>query len=322
MIWMRFSARFTALYEVMSYWEFDALPDRLKAQSMHDCLVSILIPAYNAERWIADTIRSAIGQTWPRKEIIVVDDGSTDRTVEVAQQFSSENVKIVTQKNQGAAATRNHALSLSQGDYIQWLDADDLLSPDKVTRQMEAAATCAGHGTLMSSGWAYFAYRPHRAKFIPTSLWCDLSPLEWMLRKLSQTLHMQTATWLTSRELTDAAGPWNTRLLSDDDGEYFCRVILASERIRFVPEARVYYRVSPSNRLSHIGTSDRKKEAMLLAMQLHVRYIRSLEESERVTNACVTYLQNSLIYMTGSAPFSDGTLRSERKCRCRRLRGC
>lgn len=113
---------------------------------------------------------------------------------------------------------------------------------------------------------------------------------------------MQTATWLVSRELTQDAGPWDTRLLSDDDGEYFCRVLLASEGIRFVPEARVYYRVSPSGRLSRIGTSDRKKDAMLLAMKLHVKYILSLEESARVRKACVQYLQNWLIYFYPERP--------------------
>src|SRR5437868_14667996 len=99
-------------------------------------LVSILIPAYNAGPWIGDTIRSALDQTWPRKEIIVVDDGSGDQTLQVARQFASKNVSVVTQENQGASAARNRALSLSRGDYIQWLDADDLLSPNKIAKQM------------------------------------------------------------------------------------------------------------------------------------------------------------------------------------------
>src|ERR1041385_4381684 len=93
-------------------------------------LVSILIPAYNAEQWIGDAIRSAIDQTWDHKEIIVVDDGSTDRTLAAAKRFESPLVRVVSQKNQGAAAARNLAFSLSKGDYIQWLDADDLLAPD------------------------------------------------------------------------------------------------------------------------------------------------------------------------------------------------
>src|SRR5215467_62161 len=99
-------------------------------------LVSILIPAYNSEEWIAETIRSAIGQTWPNKEIIVVNDGSTDRTAEVAQRFASRQVLVISTENEGASSARNHAFRLSQGEYIQWLDADDLLAPDKIECQL------------------------------------------------------------------------------------------------------------------------------------------------------------------------------------------
>jgi len=253
-------------------------------------LVSILIPAYNAEKWIADTIQSALTQTWSRKEIIVVDDGSSDATVEVAQRFSSKELTVVTKQNQGAAATRNHALQLSQGDYIQWLDADDLLGPDKIERQLTALRGSGGR-VLLSSPWAYFNFRTHRARFVRTSLWHSLSPVEWLVRKMGENLHMQTATWLTSRELAAAAGLWDTRLLSDDDGEYFCRVLLASRGTLFVPEAKVFYRVTPSNRLSRIGASNRKKDAMLVSMKLHIEYLRSLEESERVRKACLHYMQ-------------------------------
>lgn len=255
-------------------------------------LVSILIPAYNAEEWIADTVHSAVGQTWPGKEIIVVDDGSGDRTAEVARHFASKEVTVVSTENQGAAAARNHALRLSQGDYIQWLDADDLLAPDKIERQLAVLRESESRRILLSSSWAYFNYRISRARFVPTSLWQDLSAVEWLLRKLGENLHMQTATWLTSRELAEATGPWDTRLLSDDDGEYFCRVLLASKGTRFVPEARVFYRITQSSRLSHIGASDRKKDAMMIGMKLHVQYLRSLEDSERVRKACLAYLQN------------------------------
>ena len=101
-------------------------------------LVSIIIPAYNAEEWIDQTIQSAIAQTWPRKEIIVVDDGSTDRTAEIARRFASKEVLVVSTENQGLSAAVNHAFRLSQGDYIQELDADDLLAPDKIERQLAA----------------------------------------------------------------------------------------------------------------------------------------------------------------------------------------
>src|SRR5205823_13688818 len=158
-------------------------------------LISILIPAYNAEPWIADTIRSALAQTWPRKEIVVVDDGSTDQTLQVARQFALRDVCVVTQENQGASVARNEALQLSQGDYIQWLDADDLLSPDKIAKQMQLALADPTNRLLLSSPWGYFMYRASRAQFLPTPLWCDLPPVEWLLRNIGHNLQMYTATW-------------------------------------------------------------------------------------------------------------------------------
>jgi glycosyltransferase involved in cell wall biosynthesis len=264
-------------------------------------LVSILIPAYNAQEWIHQTVESALRQSWPRKEIIIVNDGSKDDTLAITKRYESSTVLVHDQENQGAAATRNKAFSLCQGDYVQWLDADDLLGPNKVSAQV-AAAQEGGPRTLISGGWARFYYRFHRAQFEPNELWSDLSPVEWLLRKMSLNLHMQTATWLVSRELTEAAGPWNTRLLGDDDGEYFCRVLLASDRVRFVPEARVYYRMSGSNCLSYIGRSKKKMEAQLVSMELHIQYLRSLEESDRVRAACVRYLQNWLPNFYPEAP--------------------
>lgn len=259
-------------------------------------LVSILVPAYNAQNYLEDTLRSAVEQTWPRKEIIIVDDGSTDVTAAIARQFESPTVRLVTQKNQGAAAARNKAFSLSQGDYIQWLDADDLLAPDKISKQMEQLGKCPSRRTVLSSAWAKFMYRYNRAEFVHTSLWHDLTPAEWMIRQMEDNVYMQTATWLVSREVTQAAGPWDTRLLGDDDGEYFSRVLLASDGTRFVPDSKVYYRSAGSGSLSYIGFSDRKREAQWISMKLHIQYVRSLQVSDRVNAACVKYLQNWMVF--------------------------
>ncbi|MGH9498288.1 MAG: glycosyltransferase family 2 protein [Terriglobales bacterium] len=286
-------------------------------------LVSILIPAYNAEEWIADTLRSAIAQTWDRKEIIVVDDGSTDRTNAIARLFQPQGILIVRQENQGASAARNKAFSLSHGDYIQWLDADDLLAPDKIAKQMAVLDESGSKNLLFSSAWGGFLYRHYRANFVPTALWCDLSPTEWLLRKMDQNIYMQTSTWLVSRQLTEAAGPWDTRLLGDDDGEYFCRVLLGSEGVRFIAEGKVYHRTPglAFGGLSHIGRSARKIDAHWLSMQLHIRYLRSLEESERVRIACLRYLQNSMIYfyperpdIVGQAEHVAGELNGQLQC--------
>jgi glycosyltransferase involved in cell wall biosynthesis len=265
-------------------------------------LVSILIPAFNSESWIAESIKSAIEQTWERKEIIVVDDGSSDGTLAAARRFESENVMVVTQENQGAASARNRAVELSRGNYIQWLDADDVLAPDKIAIQMELSAKNGSERSLYSSEWAEFSYRTDRAQFCPNSLWRDLSPVEWLLRKLGENIFMQTGCWLVSRALTDAAGPWDGRLTTDDDGEYFSRVIGASDRIRFVSGSRVFYRMVSSNRLSYIGVSTAKQDSQFLSMQLQLANIRTLENSDRVRVASLQYLEHLLVVFYPERP--------------------
>src|SRR5271165_58358 len=81
---------------------------------------------------------------------------------------------------------------------------------------------------------------------------------------------------------TQATGPWDTSMFVDDDGEYYCRVLLASDGVHFVPGAKVFYRATTCTRLSYIGRSKKKQDAQLLSMQLHVKFIRSLEDSDRV----------------------------------------
>ena len=122
------------------------------------------------------------------------------------------------------------------------------------------------------------------------------------MKKMGDNFHMQNATWLVSRELAEAAGPWDTRLNYDQDGEYFCRVLLASEGTRFVPGTGIYYRNTGTNSVSYIGTSDKKKDSLLLSIKLHIEYLRSLEESERTRRACLKFLQTKSIYFYRDRP--------------------
>ena len=247
-------------------------------------------------------IASALNQTWRHREIIIVDDGSSDETLAIARQFESNEVRVVTQPNQGAAVARNTAYSLAQGDYIQWLDADDILEPHKIERQVRKIANGLSERTLLSGAWGYFIYRPSKAQFVPTPLWHDLSPVEWLIRKMGNNLHMQTDNWLVSRALSEAAGPWDRRLFRDNDGEYFCRVILASDGIQFVPEAKSYYRNAGFKSISYIGGSNKKLDSLFLSIKLHIQYLCSLEDSERTRSVCVTYLRTWLPYFHPNRP--------------------
>jgi glycosyltransferase involved in cell wall biosynthesis len=257
-------------------------------------LVSILIPAYNAERWIRETIRSALDQTWPNKEIIIVNDGSKDGTLAVAKQYESKSVKVITQNNRGACAARNEALRLAQGDYIQWLDSDDLFEHDKIFKQLEHAEPGERSRVLLTSAFGTFYFRPRKARFQPNLLWQDLSPLEWLLAKLGENVWMNPTAWLVSRKLTDLAGQWDERLSSsgDDDGEYICRVVSASERVRFIPEARCYYRIGNVGSLNwSMGESRERLEGLFLSLCLSIEHMRSLEDSEKTRRACLRLLE-------------------------------
>jgi glycosyltransferase involved in cell wall biosynthesis len=102
--------------------------------------VSVAIPCYNAAGLIADTIRSVLSQTFPVSEVIVVDDGSKDRSAEVVAQLAAETrgtqVRVIRQENAGVSVARNRAIRESTGDFVALLDADDLFHPEKIARQM------------------------------------------------------------------------------------------------------------------------------------------------------------------------------------------
>lgn len=265
-------------------------------------LVSILIPAYNAERWIRDCLVSALSQTWRRKEVIVVDDGSSDRTVEVARMFESEHVRILMQANRGASAARNLALSVAQGDYIQWLDADDVLLPGKIAAQMAEAGPGARCRTLFSGEWAEFYRYPGAAVSMQNSLWEDLLPTEWLYRKTARNAWMAIETWLVSRWLTEAVGPWNENLHRDNDGEYFNRVVAKADQIRFVAGARALQRKGVLGISSFRTLNDRKLESLLFAALAQIDLLRALEDSPRTRAACLSLLSRTSTYFYPERP--------------------
>ena len=260
------------------------------APRMND-LVSILIPAYNAERWISQSLASALAQTWRHTEVIVVDDGSTDRTLDIAKGYASDRVKVVGQKNIGAAGARNAALGMAQGDYVQWLDADDLLHPEKIERQLANAGAGRRSKTLLTCSWGRFFARPERARFVPDTLWEPLSPVDWISRKFRDNAFMFPATWLVSRRLIEVAGQWDTRLSLDDDGEYMCRLVGASEGVEFVPSARCYYRIGNTNSMSWQQSPEALQSACL-SMNLCVSYLRAMEDSAATRAACLRFVQD------------------------------
>jgi glycosyltransferase involved in cell wall biosynthesis len=252
-------------------------------------LVSILIPCYNAERWLAETIESALAQTWRHVEIILVDDGSKDNTLAVARQFESANVKVISQENQGQSAAENRALRAAQGDLITFLDADDLLAPDKTERQIQLLGN-ENSEFVASCEWARFYKTPEEALFISQPLWQDLSPVDWLICAWEGHYMMHGAAWLIPRKIAERAGPWNEKLSLINDFDYFSRILLASQGAKFCQGARTYYRSGNSTSLS--GSKSRTAlESAFLSLTCGTQNLLAKEDSPRTRQVCATVFQ-------------------------------
>jgi glycosyltransferase involved in cell wall biosynthesis len=210
--------------------------------------VSILIPSYNAEAYVGDAIESALGQTWPECEIIVVDDGSTDESYDVACRYKSEDVQVIAQENEGASAARNRAFEAAEGRYIQYLDADDLLHPEKIEFQVKALEE-KSPGCVAVAPTCYFedGEDPMKGSLSrgDRSLVTSDDPVQWLINLWTPGKGwgmVQPGAWLTPRAVIEKAGPWREDISKDDDGEFFTRVLLASCGVQYVSQGCVYYR--------------------------------------------------------------------------------
>lgn len=211
---------------------------------MYEPLVSIIIPVFNAEKYIAETLKSALNQTWPNKEIIVVNDGSTDNSLAIAESFKQAGVQLITQTKKGASAARNAGLKKAQGEYIQFLDADDIISVNKIETQIQKLQNYPD--CICFCATVHFKNGTDYKTYLPKHDWLSANPNDpagFLIRLYSNVDNMvQPNAWLTPRKVIDQAGFWNENLSVDDDGEFFCRAILASKGVIYTPEAVNYYR--------------------------------------------------------------------------------
>lgn len=249
---------------------------------MTEPLVSILIPCFNASAYVEQTLASVLAQTWPNIEIIVVDDGSSDDSVLQVDAFASRGVKLLRQENAGAAAARNRAFAHSQGDYVQFLDADDLISSDKVASQLKRLLDAPRH--VASCAWGRFVDSPAHCAPNPESVWRDMDPLDWLAESRADGLGMMfPALWLIPRDVALAAGPWNESLSLADDTEYFTRVLIASRGVKFC-DGFAFYRSSVPGSLS-ARKSARAWDSAFDVQALCEEHLLAAEDSQRLRSA-------------------------------------
>jgi glycosyltransferase involved in cell wall biosynthesis len=221
-------------------------------------LVSIIIPSYNSKDYLRDAVSSALNQSYESIEVIVIDDGSTDGTRDIFPKFVSKGVNCYYIENGGASNARNFGLEKAKGDYIQFLDADDIIASTKIEKQM---ALMQKHQSELSySPWIYFkesATDRYQAQFKFSHINHNLlrSGKELMISYGMENWFIPTVAWLVKIDLIEKAGYWNPTKCPNDDGEYFSRILFWAEQVICCQENLAYYRLTANDSLSKLNSS-------------------------------------------------------------------
>lgn len=246
--------------------------------------VSILIPCYNSEQFIAETLDSCLVQTYNNIEVIVVDDGSTDHSLEIAKDYENKDrrIKVISQLNSGACKARNNALEHSIGNYVMFLDADNVISANKVETQLMRLISTGDEKAVATCAWDRFYTTLSEATFPQLTVYRDYETGFDMLLDLWNNSEMfETACYLLSRSLALKAGKWEESLRKNQDGEYFSRVLILASKVLFCSEAKLYYRTGEYDSVSK-GNSKGKIESYLKSLKLYKKNALTHEDSKRV----------------------------------------
>jgi glycosyltransferase involved in cell wall biosynthesis len=213
---------------------------------MSEALVSVIIPAYNADQFVGDAIKSVLTQSHENLELIVVDDGSTDRTAEIAEAFDDPRLHVLRERNSGPAGARNHGLALARGDVIAFLDADDYWLPEKLERQLrtlEADEQVSAVGCLMH-------YRSSNGRVLGvTGQTVDEHDQERIVR--GQLLPFPLSSSLFRRSTLDIVGEFDETLRdAAEDLDLMARVA-SKGRFVCVDEVLGAYRIHPGSLSVH-----------------------------------------------------------------------
>lgn len=242
-------------------------------------LVSIIISAYNAEKYIKETIESVLNQSWPNLEIIVVNDGSSDNTSLIAEGYVKNGIKLITQNNKGQDAALNNGYKHSNGAYIKFMDSDDLINPEMVAIQMRVLNGSEEH--VAYGEWArFYNDQPELADFTKLDYWKDMAPLDFLTSR-PEGVMLQCGIMLVPRILIDRAGLWDERLVHFNDTEFFGRVLLHSKGVKFTEGAKLFYRSAQSGSLSALR-NHKFYECTLFATNLIADQLLAVEDSYRI----------------------------------------
>ena len=251
---------------------------------MHSDLVSVIIPAYNAEKHILECVNSVLEQTYSNLEIIIVNDGSTDSTLKLIKSIQDSRIVLIDQENQGCSSAKNSGLDCATGNFIQYLDADDVLSQDKIESQLRKIGTSQDTIAVCKTVVFHSDINENLGEIDTALIKKEGSGLSFLLRLMgSEGIPgmVQPNAYLLPKEIVVKIGNWNVDISPspDEDGEYFARALLAANQVCFT-EGINYYRKLPNQKsLSQIHSYNRALN-LLKTVDLKFKHIFKTERSK------------------------------------------
>ena len=218
---------------------------------MDQPLVSVIVPVYNCQSFVGQAVRSALDQDYPNKEVIVVNDGSTDGTLDVLRQFG-DAIQVVDQPNGGPPRARNAGLKLACGDYVAFLDADDVWIQGKLSVQV---AHMQAHPEVGTSYTRWHVWTPGQdGVFTPpvfastplNHVAVDTTRSGWIYGRLLFDSELLTTTVMIRMSVARQVGEFDLNLFNGDDYDYWIRLSRAAE-IACLDSVGALYRVVPNS---------------------------------------------------------------------------
>lgn len=200
-------------------------------------LVSVIIPCFNAERWIAEAIDSCLQQTYPNLEILVIDDGSTDNSLEIIKSYG-DKITWLTQPRSGGNHARNKGFALSQGEYIQFLDADDYILPEKIARQVDFLEH--HQADIVYCDWRYQHHLPDGSSYLDKIEYPGEQ--EDILESLLANWWVAVAALFYTRKAVENSDGWDETLPVAQDRDFFLSAVMNGARVAYQPGCYAIYR--------------------------------------------------------------------------------
>jgi hypothetical protein len=252
-------------------------------------MLSILMPAFNAEKYLPDTLKSLLEENKDDFEIVICDDGSTDGTAKIAQMFASRDTRVrdIRQPNRGASAARNAAFLASHGRWVMYVDADDVMLPGSIGAMMTTARSHPNE--IVFCRWCKISSDADIRTPASTLLMRDMAGWEWLEQAFSFDYPTYPGCFLLPRELIERAGGWNEQLSFQDDMEFYARVISQTSSMRYCSGALFCSRQGVIGSLSN-ASGRRSSESQWEATRLAIQYLLNAKDTPQTRSAAVRQL--------------------------------